>query len=94
MSKVLRIALLAALALGTAPTSADAKSRARGKTVTACSWWGNGCYTAPVRKAPMTQKMRLKGGTWIDCNGDCRRSLREQTVDFWETQNEKALAIH
>jgi hypothetical protein len=36
--------------------------------------------------------MRLKGGTWIDCRGDCRETLREETVDFWETQNDKAIA--
>lgn len=85
------IAVLAAAALLAATPSADAGRR--GRVVTVCSWYGNGCYSAPVRKAPMTHQMRLKHGTWIDCNGDCRQALREQTVDFWETQNDKALAI-
>lgn len=58
--------------------------------VVACSRFGNGCYKAPVRNSAWGQEMRLKGGTWIDCRGDCRETLREETVDFWETQNDKA----
>lgn len=62
-------------------------------SVTACSRYGNGCYTAPVRKGKFGPEMRLKNGTWIDCRGDCRQALREETVDFWETQNNKAMII-
>jgi len=63
------------------------------RSVTACSRHGNGCYTAVVRRGPLGPQMRLKGGTWIDCRGDCRETLREETVDFWDTQQERARAI-
>lgn len=83
-------AALVALSTLTLPQAADARDRGG---VTACSNYGNGCYHAPVRRSKWGHKMRLKGGTWIDCRGDCRRTLREETIDFWETQNDKALAI-
>ena len=81
------LALLGALAL---PPAAQAHDRGG---VKACSNYGNGCYRAPVRRSKWGHEMRLKGGTWIDCRGDCRQTLREETIDFWETQNDKALAI-
>lgn len=58
--------------------------------VTECSRYGNGCYTAPVRRGRFGPEMRLKGGTWIDCKGSCKDTLREETVDFWETQRERS----
>jgi hypothetical protein len=30
----------------------------------------------------------MPGGTWIECRTDCRHALRQETVDFWETQRE------
>lgn len=77
------------LPLATAIAGADSKT-GKGGYVVACSRFGNGCYKAPVRKSAFGPQMRLKGGTWIDCRGDCRETLREETVDFWETQNDKA----
>lgn len=68
-------------------------ARAGEELVTACSRYGNGCYSAPVRAGKFGPEMRLKGGTWIDCRGDCRTTLREETVDFWETQQEKAMVV-
>lgn len=63
----------------------------RGRTVTACSRYGNGCYTAPVRPGKFGGlEMRMKGGTWIDCEGSCKDTLREKTVDFWETLRERS----
>lgn len=70
---------------------ADAGPR-NGK-VHVCSAHGNGCYSAPVRRSKWGYEMRLRGGTWIDCRGDCRQTLREETIDFWETQQQKAYAI-
>ena len=86
--------ILALMAAGLAALSAAAGpafSGHRGARVTACSGYGNGCYTASVRTGRFGPEMRLKGGTWIDCRGDCRETLREETIDFWETQNDKAL---
>lgn len=68
---------------------AEALQRNRG-TIVACSWYGNQCVTAPVRRGKLGPEVRTKGGTWIDCRGDCRETLREETLDFWETQDRKA----
>jgi hypothetical protein len=75
--------LLAAL-----PADAGNKS---GRMITTCSEYGNGCYTGPVRQGRYGPMIRLKGGTWIDCRGDCRQAVREESLDFWETQNDKAI---
>ena len=79
---------LAALALFASPGPAEV-ARGGGGTVTACSQYGNGCMTVPVRRGRFGPEMRLKGGTWIDCRGSCIDTLREEAVDFWETQREK-----
>jgi hypothetical protein len=77
-------------ALGTA----DAQSPYRGErygTVTTCSTYGNGCTSAPVRRGRNGYEFRLPGGTWIECRRNCRNALREDSVDFWETQRENQL---
>lgn len=79
--------LTAVVATTFAVASAEARS---GGTVTACSRYGNGCYTAPVRPGRFGPEMLLKGGTWIDCKGSCKDTLREETVDFWETLRERS----
>ena len=85
--------LCAAVALSANLAQPAAAAGKRSGGVTACSAYGNGCYTAPIRRGKWGPEMRLKGGTWIDCRGDCEQTLREETIDFWETQNDKALAI-
>lgn len=82
----------AIVALGVSvTTTASAQAREAGLgTVTECSRYGNGCYTAPVRKGRFGLEMRLKGGTWIDCKGSCKDTLRQETVDFWDTQRERS----
>lgn len=52
--------------------------------VTARSLFGNGSITAPVRPTWYGYEVRLPGGTWWDCSGNCSEMLRRQTVDFWE----------
>lgn len=76
-------------------TSAEARSPVRGPgpqagSVSVCSRYGNGCYTAPIRHGRFGLEMRLKGGTWIDCKGSCKDTLREETIDFWDTQRERS----
>jgi hypothetical protein len=56
-----------------------------------CSSHGNGCTTAEIKQGHFGPMVRLRGGSWIDCRGDCRETLREEKLDFWETQNDKAL---
>lgn len=77
---------------GSNPAMADVLSRkekAKG-FVTACSTNGHhACYTARIVSAPMGPKLRLKGGTLMDCEGDCRDALRRATVDFWDDQRER-----
>jgi hypothetical protein len=77
---------LAATALLTGLTTADAAQRNRddGATVTGCSRFGRGCVTAPTRQGRYEREVRLPGGTWYGCAGDCRDKLRAETVDFWD----------
>ena len=89
----LYIAIIAPACLFAATAaSADrltARERAAGK-VTACSTYGEGCYTAPVRQTSVGPQVRLQGGTWIYCEADCRDTLRRATVDFWHDQRERS----
>ena len=69
--------------------SADAQSRrAVVGYVETCSQYGNGCTSAPVRRGRNGYEYRLPGGTWIECRRNCGTALREDSVDFWETQRE------
>ena len=91
MTRLIRAAALGLPAIaafaGLAATASEARS---GGTVTACSRYGNGCYTAAVRPGKWGPEMRLKGGTWIECRGSCKDTLREETVDFFETLRERS----
>lgn len=80
------VALISTIAIDTA----SAQRRSRDGGVTACSRYGNGCISGPVRRGPTGYQVRMPGGTWIGCKGDCRETLREEAVDFWETQRENA----
>jgi hypothetical protein len=74
------------------PVMADMLSRKEiaAGLVTACSTNGHhACYTARLVRGPMGPKLRLKGGTLMDCEGDCRDALRRATVDFWDDQRER-----
>ena len=85
------VALVGGAALSAAlPNTADAQSRGRiVGYVKTCSTYGNGCTTAPIRRGRNGYEFRLPGGTWIECRADCRNALREDSVDFWETQRER-----
>ena len=58
---------------------------AAAETVTACSRYGKGCVTAPVRRTKDGAEVRVPGGSWIGCSGDCREKLRDESIDFWDT---------
>lgn len=94
MNKALFSIALVATAITAAATAAFAdrltsRERATGK-VTACSTYGEGCTTAPVRQTSVGPQVRLKGGTWIYCEVDCQDTLRRATVDFWHDQRERS----
>lgn len=91
----MRCVLLAALLFLPILCPQDAEARRDGtpKSVKACSRHGNGCLVAPVRQGRFGLQAQLKSGTWIECRGDCREAIRQDVLDFWETQAERALAI-
>jgi hypothetical protein len=84
--------MLVAVGALTLAAASHAGERFR-KTIRSCSAYGNGCITAPVRKGRFGPETRLPSGTWIDCRGDCREAIREEVLDFWETQSDKAQII-
>lgn len=84
------MAAVALVALTANPAAAAMRARAVAGTVTACSTYGHGCTTAPVRYLNLGPQIRLKGGPWIWCESDCRDTLRRATVDFWDDQRESA----
>lgn len=56
-------------------------------SVTACSkTQSSKCTSGPLRATALGKQVRLPGGTWVDCAGDCREKLRIKTVDFWYEQ--------
>ena len=85
-------ALAAAFAVAVlAAGEADAQSRRVERdtgTVRVCGTYNSGCTSAPVRRGRNGDQIRLPSGTWIDCRGNCRDTLREEALDFWETQKE------
>ena len=78
--------LVLSLATLVAPLLASTAQAARrdGDRVTGCSRYGRGCVSGPIRPARFGQEVRLPGGTWYPCAGDCRETLRAETVDFWD----------
>jgi len=85
-------ALLAAAAVLALSSSGEARpGRGSGGSVTVCSQYGKGCVSGPTRPGRFgDREVRLPGGTWIGCKLDCRQTLREESVDFFETLNERA----
>jgi len=39
--------------------------------------------SAPVRRLPKGDQVRLPGGAWVWCGINCYHTLRNATVDFW-----------
>lgn len=39
--------------------------------------------SAPVRRTPRGDEVRLPGGSWVPCGFNCYFTLRNATVDFW-----------
>jgi hypothetical protein len=93
MTSSFTLAAMAGLAPIVAATGiAEAQSR-RGSHdgyVKACSRYGHGCTGAPIRRGAFDFELRMPGGTWVSCRADCKEALREEVLDFWETQRERA----
>ena len=72
------------------PAAGEARPGTDG-VIKVCSQYGKGCVTAPTRPGRFNDRdVRLPGGTWIACKLDCRQTLREESVDFFETLRERA----
>ena len=56
--------------------------------VVAESRFGHGTVSGPVRRVRTGYEVRMPGGTWVSCRADCRNAIREDMLDFWETQRE------
>jgi hypothetical protein len=72
------------------PAEGDARPARDKGTVSVCSQYGKGCVTGAVRPGRFGSEVRLPGGTWISCKLDCKQTLREESVDFFETLRERA----
>lgn len=91
--RTLMTALLLASILATwAVPAAAQRGRPYGDAgyVVAESWWGKGTVSGPVRRGPVGWQVRLPGGTWINCERSCAQTLRQQSVDFWESNGPQA----
>lgn len=53
------------------------------------SRFGHGRVSGPVRMTELGPQVRLPGGSWIHCRKSCSETLRVESVDFWENQNER-----
>jgi hypothetical protein len=86
------LSMVAALMVAAAPGTADAQStrEVREGRVSACSIYGNGCATVPIRRAAYDYELRMPSGTWVGCRQDCKSALREEVLDFWETLRERS----
>ena len=84
-----RILIGTALATLLVSPTLEARESDRSGHVTACSRYGRGCVTGAVRPGRFDREVRLPGGSWIGCKRDCRETLREETIDFWETLRDR-----
>lgn len=93
MASTITLTSMAGLvAVVAAASFAEAQSRreSRDGYVQACSRYGHGCTGAPIRRGTHDFEFRMPGGTWVSCRADCKEALREEVLDFWETQRERA----
>ena len=91
LATLLTIAIAVVISAAT-PVMAQARRGNSSDSVTACSRYGKGCVTGAVRQGRNEQEVRMPGGTWIGCKRDCRETLREETLDFFETLRDRAPA--
>lgn len=76
------------LALGLCPVLAESSSRdlrdsAYPHITVQSDLYPSQRISAPVRRGPRGDEVRLPGGTWVPCSFNCYFTLRNATVDFW-----------
>jgi hypothetical protein len=90
--RMLVSAAVGAIAAAAIAAPAEAQRKRDGGydgVVKTCSTYGNGCTSAPVRRAQFGYEFRMPHGTWVSCRADCKNAIREDMLDFWETQRER-----
>jgi hypothetical protein len=81
------VATIALFILLTFSTFSSAMATGIAPQVEVCSKKNSSkCVSGSVKSYNFGQKVRLPGGTWVDCAGDCKYKLRTKTVDFWYDQ--------
>lgn len=90
ISRILQALVLGMATAALLPSPGDARPSRGNGSVTVCSLYGKGCVTGAVRPGRFDSEVRLPGGTWIGCKRDCKQTLREESVDFFETLRERA----
>jgi hypothetical protein len=80
---------MATVVAGAGVAEAQSKRGSREGYVESCSRYGHGCTGAPIRRGAFDYEFRMPGGTWVGCRQDCKEALREEVLDFWETQRER-----
>lgn len=88
--RILQALVLGMAAAALVPSTGDARPSKGNGSVTVCSLYGKGCITGAVRPGQFDNEVRLPGGTWISCKRDCKQTLREESIDFFETLRERA----
>src|ERR1044071_9590706 len=89
------ILFLIALAGTVLPSHDSAAQGRRGYSggadyVVAESQWGHGSIRAPIRRVANGLQVQLPRGTWINCGRSCSQTLRQQTVDYWDSNGPQA----
>lgn len=59
-----------------------------GDTVVAYSRFGNGSVTGVVRSTDLGPQVQLPSGHWEYCRRSCSETLRVETIDFNENNNQ------
>lgn len=81
-----RIAVISFFCAATFAPAAYAIEASLGSIKVCSKTQSSKCTSGPVRATALGKQVRLPGGTWVDCAGDCREKLRIKTVDFWYEQ--------
>ena len=82
------VALLPLLATSAYARHARARDGYDSGTVTTYSRHGNGEISGAVRPGRYAWEVQLPHGTWVSCRRSCEETLRVQTIDIFENQDD------
>ncbi len=94
VNRLARIAVIVGAAVAFTASSANARGwfdrtqeDLSGGYVVAESRYGNGTVSGPVRFRRLGPQVRTPGGNWHYCRRTCAETLRVETIDFWDAQD-------